>query len=258
MNGICTSVDIFGHSSTGKSFIALSTSHSNSYSSSSSNNSNNSISSSISSKSKLSIYEIPSNENSNFLERNINEKYEDKIFTNITSHIASNQLTACTEFGDVIIHDINEQEIQRFNADYCGLQTIKYSNSGLLITLGLSSGGQLSLWDTRTSQLPSLSCCLRPPSLSSNSPSSSFTTSSPSYLTSVLTSHRNDYDMLCGTSTGSIIQWDTRYEGLIFSPHQIHHTNSSGTFYSSRTHYYLLFLTSTSIINLILFLFFSP
>jgi WD40 repeat protein len=208
LKGICTATDVFGHSSLGKSFAAIATQQNGS--------------------GQLSIFEIPSdsshNGNGDLKFREIRQQFqiEDSIYTSITSHSNNNQLTACTEFGDVLIHDYSGYEITRFNADYCGLNAIKYSNSGDLITLGMSSGGQLSLWDTRSSsQSAALVRCLRPPISSSSS-------STISYLTSVLTSHRNDYDLICGTSTGSIIQWDTRSEGVIFSPHQVHSMNTSG------------------------------
>lgn len=190
LEGKITSMEIFGSSHLGKSFIAISSHHNNN-----NNNQNNN---------SLSIYEIPSQDNNNFIQihstfnsnsnsnLNSNKTYEDSIITNITSHITNNQLTTCTEFGDVIIHDLGGNEITRFNADYCGLETIKYSNSGLLITLGLSSGGQLSLWDTRTSShSPSLSRSLRPPSsissFSSSSSSLASTTSSSSLTSTSLT-----------------------------------------------------------------------
>jgi WD40 repeat protein len=202
LQGITTTLEVFGHSSVGKSFAAVA-SHQN----------GNGL---------LSVYEIPSIEKQHFRELSHQIKLEDSIYTSIASHSNNNQLTASTEFGDVIVHDFSGQEITRFNADYCGLKAIKYSPSGDLITLGLSSGGQLSLWDTRlSSHSPSLIRCLRPPPLSS---SPTVATS----LTSVLTSHRNDYDMICGTSTGSIIQWDTRSDGVIFSPHQVHSLTSAG------------------------------
>jgi WD40 repeat protein len=201
LKGISTALEVFGHSSIGKSFAAVA-SHQN----------GNGL---------LSVYEIPSMKQE-FREISHQTKAEDSIFTSITSHSNNNQLTACTEFGDVIVHDFSGQEITRFNADYCGLNAIKYSPSGDLITLGLSSGGQLSLWDTRmSSSSPSLIRCLRPPPLSSSA-------TAVTYLTSVLSSHRNDYDMICGTSTGSIIQWDTRSDGVIFSPHQVHNLTTSG------------------------------
>jgi WD40 repeat protein len=215
LKGICTAVDVFGHSSLGKSFTAVATQQNGS--------------------GQLSIYEIPSTNDSSHHSsggaggdlkfREIRQQFqtEDSIYTSITSHSNNNQLTACTEFGDVIIHDYSGYEITRFNADYCGLNAIKYSNSGDLITLGMSSGGQLSIWDTRSSSA-ALVRCLRPPPISSTT---------ISYLTSVLTSHRNDYDLICGTSTGSIIQWDTRSDGVIFSPHQVHSPSTSGSVPSS-------------------------
>jgi hypothetical protein len=99
LKGISTALEVFGHSSIGKSFAAVA-SHQN----------GNGL---------LSVYEIPSMKQE-FREISHQTKAEDSIFTSITSHSNNNQLTACTEFGDVIVHDFSGQEITRFNADYCG------------------------------------------------------------------------------------------------------------------------------------------
>lgn len=109
---------------------------------------------------------------------------------------------------------LSASEVVRFNADYCGVNAIKFSNSGHLISIGSSSNGQLQIWDIRSGSPSMHRCATRPLQKAS------------SRLTSLLTSNVNDYDMICGTSDGLVVQWDTRMNGYI--SHPVHANTAAG------------------------------
>lgn len=148
------------------------------------------------------------------IERSI--KTEDSVITSLAYYAHQSQLGASTEVGDIIVRDIaSASEVVRFNSDYCGVNTIKFTNGGHLISLGTSSNGQLQVWDIRD----------RSPVLSRSASRPLQKTSSQ--LTCLLTSNVNDYDMICGTSDGCVVQWDTRMDGA-YIPHSIHSNTAAG------------------------------
>lgn len=147
------------------------------------------------------------------IERSISA--EDSVITSLAYYAHQSQLGASTETGDIVVRDIlHASEVVRFSADYCGVNTIKFSSSGHLISVGASSNGQLQIWDIRSSK-PSLHHCATRP-----------TQKTSSHITSLLTSNVNDYDVLCGTSDGLVVQWDTRMDGYV--PHPVHANTAAG------------------------------
>ena len=105
--------------------------------------------------------------------------------------------------GDVMITDIsNAVDVTRRKVDSAGALAVRYTQGGMVVTLGQSNSGQILLWDPRVS--PSngkveLQTYNRP--LVNNSQGLGVVDKN-SYLTCLETHPSNEYEFYCGTSTG--------------------------------------------------------
>eukprot|EP00602_Paraphysomonas_sp_CaronLab_P010657 CAMPEP_0185037502 /NCGR_PEP_ID=MMETSP1103-20130426/32012_1 /TAXON_ID=36769 /ORGANISM="Paraphysomonas bandaiensis, Strain Caron Lab Isolate" /LENGTH=327 /DNA_ID=CAMNT_0027575501 /DNA_START=21 /DNA_END=1001 /DNA_ORIENTATION=- len=200
IRGTCSAMEVGSVTRYSKSFVAVGTN--------------------IEGRGALSVVEIQSDGTDVWISPDdgfyqITEK-EDSVYTSLAYYGQYSQLAASNECGDVIVRDLTSaSEVVRFNAEFCGVDIVKYSNSGHILSLGPSNSAQLKVWDIRTGSPAMVRSSTRP------------TESTVARLTSVLTSYVNDYDILCGTSAGRIVQWDTRRDGYI--SHEIHASNSSVT-----------------------------
>jgi WD40 repeat protein len=125
-------------------------------------------------------------------------------FTSLAFNANTCHLAASTEMGDIIIRDLSTgNEINNFTANFCGINAIKYSRTGHLVSISDSSQGHVQLWDARSDKSTLLS--------SYNYPVREY----PLSLTSLCLHPSNDFDIFCGTSIGSIIQFDSRRDGVV-------------------------------------------
>ena len=148
---------------------------------------------------------------------------EDSAITALAYYAHQSQLCAATEVGEVTLRDIiSGSELVRFSADYCGVNCIKFTNSGHIVSLGSSSTAPLQVWDVRS----------RHPVLARSATRS--LQKITSQLTCLLTSNVNDYDMICGTSDGHVIQWDTRSNSYV--THAIHSPQAAGKHFGTGAH----------------------
>lgn len=146
-------------------------------------------------------------------------------FTSLSYNADLEQLAAANDDGDVILWDMsNAKEIGRFKADAAGVRKVLFTRGGQILTSGLSPATPLLQWDARmphwTESLP----LSRPPIFEQVG-------APEQYQLSQFPSHANSYysslshyqtRIICGTSSGGILLWDTRTSGLLSShqPHQ--------------------------------------
>lgn len=116
--------------------------------------------------------------------------------------------------GDVVITDLaSAADITRQKVDPSGARAVRYTPSGMVVSLGQSKAGQVLLWDPRTAGSGSGSGDLnllnfRRPLV--DSAQGRGVSDKDSYLTCLETHPSNEYEFYCGTSTGSIVVWDVR------------------------------------------------
>lgn len=121
-------------------------------------------------------------------------------------------LAAATEAGDIFVSDISDaRELYRKRVDVAGIRSVRYTSAGIVAALGQSNSGQVLLWDPRTSTNGSgkmnFQCFGRP---LVNSPRGFAVGDTDSYLTCLETHPTNEYEIYCGTSTGTIVMFDIR------------------------------------------------
>ena len=120
----------------------------------------------------------------------------------------SGQLASANDAGIIKIFDISSNKnVATFCPDASGIEFIKYSNSGRLFTAGMSSRGQIQIWDPRDTpkQYPVL------------------LNSGLNESISIVVPHvSQEHILFYGTSCGRITQVDLRSGGILgtYSPHK--------------------------------------
>lgn len=120
----------------------------------------------------------------------------------VSEYVLSDLLTPHIKFaltsGDLVITDLaTATDLSRKRVDHAGANAVKYTNSGVLATLGQSNAGQLLLWDPRTGD--DMSRFQRP--LVNNSRGLAVA-DKDSYLTCLERHPTNEFEFYCGTSSG--------------------------------------------------------
>eukprot|EP01041_Mallomonas_annulata_P002717 gene2717-5352_t len=124
--------------------------------------------------------------------------YSSLSFNNYTEN-----LSCSTETGEIFIKDMmTYKDILSFKADACGVQQCKFLPSNELLILGRSFRTPIQLWDIRSKTV-------------TKSLSSTTIDNHPVSLCCVCPVN-NDV-LLCGSTTGEILQWDLRTSRILSS-----------------------------------------
>lgn len=156
-----------------------------------------------------------------------------------SNHIASMSyfsdyelLAVGTDSGYVILFDLFLGiEVYRFKAGACGINKVKFTKTGSLITVGLSNKNQIKIWDLKSNDC--LGLTQRPvmtlsqqltynPSIhrNSNQHQQHQQQYSSSFINTIAMHPMISDKLMSGDQYGQILLWDLRSEGSIaFQPH---------------------------------------
>ena len=138
-------------------------------------------------------------------------------YKSLTFDNYSGQLACTNDAGIIKLFDISSNKmLSSFSGDSSGLESVKFSSSGLLFSIGRSVRGQVQVWDTRRS--PNRSEATKVGSLRVPG---EYLNGNASRLSCVLPHTTQEHILFCGTSSGSILQYDLR-SGLPLAEYKPH------------------------------------
>lgn len=144
--------------------------------------------------------------------KTLTNEIDSSAISSLTFDPHHEQLISATEYGNITVWDIKtEKNLISFKADDCGVNKVHYSKSGQIVSIGNSCKSQLRLWDIRTNTLgktvDDYNSVLKP-ARSFKHPKSPLESSYIFY--SSVCCDPFQPKIVCGTNTGSVIEWDYR------------------------------------------------
>lgn len=185
IRGVCSSMEICGISQSMKNFAA--------------------VASSAKMISSVFLFELDVLSNTFCIGNGLEFQQDHDDNFAFTSLAFGGQLLASgSERGDILLYDLyTASQSSKITANHSGINSLKFSRAGYLLSTSDSKRGHLQLWDCR-SKSPSIAKSINIPSRDL-----------PISLTAVYPHVSNECEIFCGTSVGSIIQFDTRRDGIL-------------------------------------------